>query len=77
MPRAKERGQIAAVVEKDPKPRPVAVEIMREGRGQHFDPDVLDAFLELQGEFQEIARRYADSDEDMADKADHLSAFEG
>jgi putative two-component system response regulator len=30
------------------------------GRGVHFDPDVVDAFLALQDEFQEIAARYAD-----------------
>jgi putative two-component system response regulator len=33
--------------------------------GKHFDPDMLDAFIELQPEFIEIARRYADSDHDM------------
>ena len=38
-------------------------------RGTHFDPDIVDAFVELQGEFQAIAARFADSDEDMARKA--------
>ena len=38
-----------------------AMGIIREGRGRHFDPDTVDAFLETQEEFQEIARRYADS----------------
>jgi len=37
-----------------------AIAIMSEGRGTHFDPDIFDAFLELQPEFQEIAHRYAD-----------------
>ncbi len=37
-----------------------AVEIILEGKGKHFDPDVVEAFLGLQGEFQEIATRYAD-----------------
>jgi putative two-component system response regulator len=32
-----------------------AVEIMKQGRGTHFDPDVLDAFLELEEEFRSIA----------------------
>jgi putative two-component system response regulator len=27
-------------------------------RGTHFDPDVLDAFLEVQEEFRQIADRY-------------------
>lgn len=31
-----------------------AVEIMREGRGSQFDPDMLDAFLEIQDEFNKI-----------------------
>ncbi len=37
-----------------------AVEMMREGRGTHFDPDVLDAFLAHLGTFESIASRYAD-----------------
>jgi putative two-component system response regulator len=37
-----------------------AVAIMREGRGTHFDPDVLDAFLALQDEFRAIKDRYRD-----------------
>jgi len=35
-----------------------AVEIMKQGRGTHFDPDILDAFLELHDEFRAIAARY-------------------
>ena len=34
-----------------------AAEIIVAGRGQHFDPDVVDAFLAIQDEFQAIARR--------------------
>jgi putative two-component system response regulator len=41
-----------------------AAAIMAEGRGSHFDPDVYDAFTRLQTEFQEIAVRYADGDDD-------------
>ena len=37
-----------------------AVTIMVAGRGTHFDPDVLDAFLALQDEFIAIAERFAD-----------------
>ncbi len=40
-----------------------AVEMMREGRGSQFDPDVLDAFLELQNDFKAIAERFPDPDE--------------
>ena len=37
-----------------------AAEIMLQGKSLHFDPDVIDAFLELQEEFAEIASKYAD-----------------
>ncbi|MDH4873397.1 two-component system response regulator [Pseudomonas sp. BN515] len=43
-----------------------AVEIIRQGRGAHFDPDICDAFLSCHGQFRTIAERYADSDQDMA-----------
>jgi putative two-component system response regulator len=33
------------------------------GRGGHFDPDVVDAFLSLEGEFETIARTYAETPE--------------
>jgi putative two-component system response regulator len=38
-----------------------AVATMRQGRGTHFDPDVLDAFLALQEEFRAIKDRYRDA----------------
>jgi putative two-component system response regulator len=41
-----------------------AVEIIREGRGKHFDPDVVDAFDAVLGEFQKIAAVFQDSDND-------------
>lgn len=40
----------------------VAVDIIRAGRGNHFDPDLVDAFLELSEEFRAIARRFADAE---------------
>jgi len=49
-----------------------ALQIMREGRGSHFDPDILDAFLGMSDEFQRIARQFADSDADMAEKTSHF-----
>ena len=52
-----------------------AVQIMVEGRGRHFDPDIIDAFLELQDEFKAIAARFVDSDDDMAKKAAMLKAL--
>jgi putative two-component system response regulator len=48
-----------------------AVQIMIEGRGSHFDPDMLDAFLEIQEEFHSIAKRFTDSDADIKKKQDY------
>lgn len=50
-----------------------AVEIIREGAGQHFDPDMAAAFLEIEGEFKQIARQYADLQEAEEVKAKELS----
>ena len=37
-----------------------AVNIIAEGRGSHFDPDVVDAFVQISDEFRAIAERFAD-----------------
>ena len=50
-----------------------AVQIIKEGRGTHFDPDMVDAFIYLQHEFRIIAARFADSDADMARKAEYIA----
>jgi HD-GYP domain-containing protein (c-di-GMP phosphodiesterase class II) len=47
-------------VYKDAIPHDQAIAIIMEGSGRHFDPDVVDAFAELTGEFRDIAGRYAD-----------------
>ncbi|KAB0503418.1 HD-GYP domain-containing protein [Pseudomonas lini] len=57
---------ISRRVYKQGMPHEEAVEIIRQGRGSHFDPDVCDAFLANVGQFQAIAERFADSDQDMA-----------
>jgi response regulator RpfG family c-di-GMP phosphodiesterase len=49
-------------------PHAQAVEIIRQGRGTHFDPDICDAFLDCLEQFQTIAERFADTDQDMAGK---------
>jgi putative two-component system response regulator len=56
---------ISRRVYKPPMPHEKAVAIILEGRGQHFDPDMVDAFLQIQDEFKAIAERHADSDEDI------------
>lgn len=37
-----------------------SVAIILEGRGKHFDPDMVDAFAELAEDFRQIAARFAD-----------------
>jgi putative two-component system response regulator len=60
---------ISRRVYKEGMPHEKAVDIMIAGRGSHFDPDILDAFLELKEEFQAIAARFHDTDADLASKA--------
>ena len=38
-------------------------EILEEGRGQHFDPNILDAFFARSADVQKIRTQYADNDE--------------
>jgi response regulator RpfG family c-di-GMP phosphodiesterase len=60
---------ISRRVYKEGMPHEKAVQIIVEGRGSHFDPDICDAFIALLPEFQQIAARFADSDQDMAKQA--------
>lgn len=53
-----------------------ATAIIVEGRGSHFDADIVDAFLELQESFKDIARRFADSDHDLQAKAAQMARLE-
>ena len=63
---------ISRRVYKEPFSHEKSVEIMRLGRGTHFDPDVFDAFLVLQDAFQQIAARYADTEADIEEKRQML-----
>ena len=60
---------ISRRVYKDGMPYDQAVAIIREGKGQHFDPDMVEAFLEITDEFQAIAEQFADHQE----SAEHSS----
>ena len=53
-------------VYKEGMPHEKAVAIITEGRGSHFDPDIVDAFLECADEFRKIAKLYEDTDEELA-----------
>jgi putative two-component system response regulator len=46
---------------KEPFPLERTIEIIREGRGRHFDPDVVDAFLARVDDYAAIADRFRDN----------------
>ncbi len=58
---------ISERVYKSALPHQAALRIMEQGRGTHFDPDVLDAFLATTEAFREVAARFKDSDRDHAE----------
>jgi response regulator RpfG family c-di-GMP phosphodiesterase len=60
-------AQISRRVYKKAMTHAQAVDIIVAGRGQHFDPDIADAFVALQAEFQAIAARFDDLDEHLAE----------
>ena len=53
-------------------PHEQVVAQIREGRGVLFDPDIVDAFLDIADEIQVIAARFADSYEDLQRELDRL-----
>jgi putative two-component system response regulator len=55
---------ISKRVYKPPFPHEKAVAIIKDGKGRHFDPDVVDAFLALEETFRNIALTFADHDEE-------------
>lgn len=55
---------ISRRIYKPPMPHEKAVEIIRANAGSHFDPCLVEVFLEIQEEFKDIAIRFADSEED-------------
>ena len=60
---------ISRRVYKERMPHQQAAEIIAQGRGSHFDPDVVDAFFQIEQTFVAIAQRYLDSDQDLKAKA--------
>ncbi len=55
-------------------PHELAVEIIRDGRGSHFDPDMVDAFLVLAEEFRGIAQRFADGEHALAAQVERMAS---
>ncbi|PRD69748.1 two-component system response regulator [Malikia spinosa] len=64
---------ISRRVYKEGMPHEQALAIISAGRGQHFDPDMVDAFLAIHEEFYAIAQRYIDSDNELDAKRQHLA----
>ena len=60
---------ISRRVYKEPMPHEKAVEIIKQGRGSHFDPELVDAFVAIDTVFYSIAQRFADSKEAIQKKA--------
>jgi putative two-component system response regulator len=56
---------ISKRVYKPPFSHTRAREIINEGRGSHFDPDIVDAFLAVDERFREIALEFADFPEEL------------
>ncbi|HBD07356.1 MAG TPA: hypothetical protein DCZ69_03765, partial [Syntrophobacteraceae bacterium] len=55
---------ISKRVYKPPMPHEKAIQIIVEGSGSHFDPDVVDAFVQLEAVFRNIALTFADYEEE-------------
>lgn len=66
---------ISRRVYKEPMPHEQAVGIIVDGRGRHFDPDMVDAFVTIAERFRDIALEFSDSDDDLARKEAALSIF--
>ena len=61
---------ISRRVYKPPFTHQRAVEIILQGQGSHFDPEMVDAFMEIQEDFRQIALRFADFEEERATLAE-------
>ncbi|HML53746.1 MAG TPA: two-component system response regulator [Solidesulfovibrio magneticus] len=55
---------ISRRVYKAPFTHAQAVVVIRDGRGSHFDPAMVDAFLDVQETFRQIALKFSESDEE-------------
>ena len=53
---------ISRRVYKDPMPHEQAIQIIQAGRGQHFDPDLVDAFMAIHETFKAIAEQFTDNE---------------
>lgn len=65
-------AMISHRVYKAPMKHEQAVKIISESKGTQFDPDIAEAFIEINHKFHHIAYSYADSDVDLKKKIDYL-----
>jgi putative two-component system response regulator len=63
---------ISRRIYKEPMPHGDAVEIIKTASGQHFDPDVVQAFVQIHQQFYAIALTYVDTDTDLDRKVKYL-----
>jgi putative two-component system response regulator len=64
---------ISARVYKAGVPHDRAVQEIFHGRGSHFDPDMTDAFIEIQDDFAAIALQFADDDALLQKKMEYMA----
>ena len=64
---------VSALVYKAGKSHEQAVAIIFQERGGHFDPDMVDAFMEIQDQFESIASGHADTDQDTQKKLEYMA----
>lgn len=63
---------ISRRVYKEGMPHEKAVGIIVEGKGAHFDPDMVDAFTDMADRFVQIAKQYEDTEHDVQLKAKQM-----
>lgn len=54
-------------------PHDKAVQLIFQDRAAHFDPEMVDAFIEIQDEFAAIGQRLADTELDLQRKIDYMA----
>jgi len=60
---------ISRRVYKPALPHEDAVAMIAQGRGSHFDPDIVDAFIAIQDAFKQVAQQFADGEGDRMREA--------
>ncbi len=64
---------ITSKVYKSGVPHDRAMQIIFSERGAHFDPELVDAFMDIENEFVHIALRFADTEADMQQKIEYMA----